>query len=752
MKYRSNGVWKNLLFFIFFILIIANISGVSFQDINISNDDRLIYRADFEDQNAVFISLLTDMSIQQLTAFPERMYMVDNGRTIITLNRFGAAKVPVIGGLPLPITGYPSFTAGNIPMSGRLQEIKASADGRWILFIEPISPGYGNLVLIDSNSGAKQTVSEKIELPSSDFPAKWSPDSRFFVYSKNRQLYYYPINNNLSSLVNERFRIIGSGGINSVLWGQQGEFFYLTGNTLYRVINPELFTRTMYGDFLSIGNVTAVLPIDFNSNFDRYWISPDSSSILINKNGKGVFFFLLGENQYNTLPHFTLPYGAENFNVLWSAKRFADGNGARAGSVLTVIYSLKNDIKVWRFEIIGNSIKTIEETNIPSSAIGALSPDGSKAVFWGEKGLELWDYSEWQLTQVLSDTNVLSCVWANNRQLITGNSRLIEEITISNPAYPRRRICLSGADEIGFEESAIVRGVSQTARILARLGTNWYATDGKNAWSSVSNIQLRPISFSSERYRVFLESQSQGPFKNIPMLRNLQSFGTISPFTQHTSGKVFTQERQYQIALCFDLYDDDTGLAQVLTALRRYNIRATFFLNGEFIRRNPRATIAIVEAGHETASLFYAPIDLSDTRYRITESFITQGLSRNEDEFNRVTGRELSIIWHPPYFRSSALINAAAARAGYFTAARTIDTGDWLSRDESLRLNLRQTPPQEMIEQIINKKTQGAVIPVRIGLLSGGRDEYLFQHIEVLLDALIRSGCEIVPVSAVIRR
>ncbi|MCL2184745.1 MAG: polysaccharide deacetylase family protein [Treponema sp.] len=766
MKYFLNGVYKSrFLFFILFILIISNISAVSFQDINLSNDDRLLYRSDFEDQNAVFISMLTDMSIQQLTAFPEKMYMVDNGRTIITLNRFGAAKIPVIGGLPSPIAGYPSFTTGSIPLSGKLQEISASADGRWILFIDLISPGYGNLVLVDSSNGTKQIVSEKIELPSSDFPAKWSPDSRFFVYSKNGLLYYFPINNNLSSLVSERFRLIGEGRINSVLWGQQGEFYYLTGNTLYRVINPELFTRTMYGDFLSIGNVTSVLPMDFNSSFDRYWISPDSESILINKGGKGFFFFFLGENQYNSaaLPHFALPYGVNNFNVFWSSKRFTDGNSrTQTGYALTVIYSLRNEIKIRRFEIIGNTIKFIEElTNengavkqdrTPLSSIGAMSPDGTKIVFWGERGLELWDYSEWQLIQVLSETSVLSCVWANNRQLITGNSRFIEEITISNPAYPRRRICLSGADEIGFEESAQqVRGTTSTLRVLARLGTTWFATDGKNAWANVSNVQLRPISFSSDRYRVFLESQSQGPFKNIPMLRNLQSYGTISPFSLHTTGKVFAQERQIQIALCFDLYDDDTGLAQVLAALRRYNIRATFFLNGEFIRRNPRATIAIVEAGHETASLFYAPIDLSDTRYRITESFIAQGLARNEDEFNRVTGRELSIIWHPPFFRTSALINAAAVKAGYFTATRTIDTGDWLSRDESLRLNLRQAPPSEMIEQIINRKTQGAVIPVRIGLLSGGRDEYLFQHIEVLLDALIRSGCEIVPVSAVIR-
>jgi hypothetical protein len=57
-----------------------------------------------------------------------------------------------------------------------------------------------------------------------------------------------------------------------------------------------------------------------------------------------------------------------------------------------------------------------------------------------------------------------------------------------------------------------------------------------------------------------------------------------------------------------------------------------------------------------------------------------------------------------------------------------------------------------MIEKIIGQKENGAVVPLRIGLLPGGRDEYLFQRIDVLLDALIRSGVGIVPVSAVTGR
>ena len=733
MKNRNSFV-----FFIIFFVSIINLYGLSFQDINLSSDDRLIFRVDFENQHALFVSELDSMSLRQLTAIPEKMYLVENGRSIIALNNFGAVRIPTAGGLPGQIPGYPSFTAGDLPMKGRLQDLSASADGRWILYVEPVNFGYGNLILVDITTGAKQTVTRMIEIPGLTFPVKWSPDSRYFVYSKSGSIYYYPISNNISALVDERFRTIGQGTIDSVSWGQQGDFYYLTENILYRIMNPELFTRTMYGDFLSIGNVVSVIPVNFDSNFDNFWIAPDSGSVLINKAGKGFFIFLLGRNQ-NTMtvqPHAALPFGLEDFNVLWSSS-----------GQLTVTYTLLNETIVLRFEIEGSSIRSVELPSSPAPfTAAALSPDETNVLFWGENGLELWNYSEWQRIQILSTQPAYACVWTNNRQFITGNSRFIEEITIATPSYPSRVICLSGADNLAYEDN------SNPSRIMARSGTSWFATNGTGAWTPVNNVQLRPISFASDNYRIFLEPQSGGYYSNIIMIRNLRTTTTFQFLADHTTNSIYSTERQRQIALCFDLYDDAAGLPEVLAALRRFNIRATFFLNGDFIRRNPQAAAAIVRAGHETASLFYAPIDISDTRYRITQDFIIQGLARNEDEFFQATGSELSVLWHPPLYRNSVLANTAAAAAGYITVTRTIDPGDWLSREDALRLNIRQTPPAEMIEQIMRRSESGAIVPVRLGLLPGGRDEYLYQRIEVLLDALIRSGCEVVPVSSVVRR
>ena len=730
---------KSLLALVLFLLGVFSLWGISFNDLNLSSDNRLLFRAEFESQKALFLARLDDLSLQQLTAFPERLQIVDNGRTILALSKFGAVRIPVEGGLPSTLPGFPSFAAGSIPLKGRTEDFAASSDGRWILFIEPTSPAFGNLFLVEIASGVKWKISERIELASQDFPARWSHDSRLFVYSKNGSLYYFPIINDLSVIADERFRQLGPGGITAVFWGGQGDFFYFLGNTLYRVIHSGLFTRTIYGDFLSIGDVVASLPFEFESGFDRYWISPDSNSILINKRGKSIFLFPLGEDQHSNsvIPHITIPHGAGSVNVLW----------APTGQI-TIVSSLQKQTVAWRFETGGNSIRTLTPANTPISSNGALSPDGTMAVFWGESGIELWNVAAWRLIQRFGGGPVFSCAWINNRQFVSGGERFIEEIAISGSNFPRRRICLSGMiDEFGFEEST--RGAQ---RLLARIGTEWFASDNRSPWTPVTNPVMRNVSTISERYRVYLENQPSGPFKNIPMIRNIASFGTVSLVSRHSVSAAYTQGRQTRIALCFDLYDDDTGLSFVLSTLRRFNIKATFFMNGDFIRRNPQAAAAIAEEGHEAASLFYAPIDFSDARYIVNNDFIALGLARNEDEFFRAAGKELSLLWHPPFYRSSAQINSAARASGYTTVTRDIDPGDWLSKNEALRLNIRQYNAPEIIEQITRKKENNAVIPVRLGLLSGGRDEYLYQRIDVLLDALIRSGSEIVPVSAVIGR
>ena len=108
------------------------------------------------------------------------------------------------------------------------------------------------------------------------------------------------------------------------------------------------------------------------------------------------------------------------------------------------------------------------------------------------------------------------------------------------------------------------------------------------------------------------------------------------------------------------------------------------------------------------------------------------------------------LLWHPPWYAVSREASAAAAKAGYVTVGRDIDPFDWVSAEDEKRFGIPQYSAAEMINRIAGIAGSGSIIPVRLGLLPGGRIDYLYHRINVLLDALIAEGYAIVPVSELI--
>jgi peptidoglycan/xylan/chitin deacetylase (PgdA/CDA1 family) len=743
---------------LFFVLILVPFHAgakVGFSGLDLSGDNRLLFRAESSgggapSQHGLFISRLTDRALQQITVFPEKMALLSGGQTLQIQNVFGAARIPLSGGLPRNIPGFPSFTAGFPAAGGRSEDLAASSDGRWALFVEPETYAYGNLVLLEIQSGQTRIVARHIERPASGFPASWSPDSRVFIYSREGKLYYNAVSSPAG--MDEQFRLIGEGGINSVTWSPNGDFFYLKGDSIYRVRVPELFTRTLYADFLEIGSLAGKIPFEFDPAFDFFRMSPDARSVLICRGRRAIFYCLLEPDDYDVnlkavLPYMLIPRSSLSVVFLWSP-----------AGIITVMAQVPSansrgaETLAWRLDTNGTEVNFVPLEGAPGPE-ALLSPDGVRVLVWGEDGIFLYDYVNWRLIEKVSEKPGFSCLWINSEEFISGDSGRIERVNVRGG---RSLLCLSGADEFGFEEGG--------SRVFAKNGGAWYATDGRSSWTKTAGANVRKTSLVSGRYRVYLERQLQGPYENLPMIRNTASTGTapLLPTVRHTREEapvppareeqvpgLFThglREGQRELALCFDLYDDVSGLPEALAALRRYGITATFFLNGDFIRRHPGAAREIAEAGHEAASMFFAPVDLSDARYRIVDDFVARGLARNEDEYYRATGRELSLFWHPPYYAVSGEICAAASRAGYRTVGRDIDPMDWVSRNN----RSRQYSASDTIDRIMRQKRSGSIIPIRLGLLSGGGNDYLFLRIEVLLDALVRSGYEMVTVSTLL--
>jgi len=147
------------------------------------------------------------------------------------------------------------------------------------------------------------------------------------------------------------------------------------------------------------------------------------------------------------------------------------------------------------------------------------------------------------------------------------------------------------------------------------------------------------------------------------------------------------------------------------------------------------------------SSLFSAYFTMTDSRFGVDRSFVKAGLARNEDDYFAATGRELSLLWHAPYYIVSSDIIAAAAEMNYVYVGRDLDSYDWVAATDFNRARGIYFPSAELVERIISQKKPGSIIPIQVGMVGGPRDDYLFQKLDLIINELILLGFQIVPVS-----
>jgi len=194
-------------------------------------------------------------------------------------------------------------------------------------------------------------------------------------------------------------------------------------------------------------------------------------------------------------------------------------------------------------------------------------------------------------------------------------------------------------------------------------------------------------------------------------------------------------------------------LARILHTLEKYNVRSTFFINGEFIRRYPAETGRIVEAGHECGSMFYTAMDLTTSEdFLVDVNFVRRGLARNEDEFFDLTGKELSVIWHAPYYAANKAVLEAGDLAGYIYVDRSLDPLDTVTFEQAAMGDISTYKTSNMIiEDIVSQLEDEMIIPVAVGVGAGSRENFLYDKLDLLLVAILDAGYDIVSVSELLK-
>jgi peptidoglycan/xylan/chitin deacetylase (PgdA/CDA1 family) len=741
-----------------------------FSELDLAAFDRLLFQAEadspvFGPYRTLFAAELADGRLEQLTFFPERASLVAG--VLQVENRFGLFRTDSSLGHPAPVAGLPSFVAGGQVESGKLDQVASSPDGRWLVRLSPTSAAYGELLLHDlSQAGRLSVASTGVELSLKAVPVLWSPDSDFFLYAKQGSLYYFSVSQlREKRVLEEPYRLLGRGTVRNVRWGPASlaggsAMYYVTGTLVYRLNPRELFTRSLYGGFLPIGQLAGKLPFELDPNFDEFWVAPDATQLLVDKGGRNLFLVPLSPEDYSgpslSLPYLYLPGSGAVRKVLWlaSGKILVLAESRQRGAGSTGVYLLSAaDLRTLP------SFRRIPEEGVLDLA---LSPDESSVAVMRADGVTVHESGSWQKRQSLSHPHPLHLVWTPTGELIVAGAWLTE---LWNPASGvKRLLCLSQPGDSSFSEDERAILTEVQGAYYRRPAVSGSSAGAAGAWGATGSAALRPPRLESAAYRVYLEDCPDRFLRNRVMVRDLRQYGTrellarpevaYEPFPaaeEPPDPLLFahgSRIRRREVALVFDVVDAVEGLASILSSLEEYGIRATFFVNGDALRRYPDAIREIAEAGHEVGSLFFTNFNMTDDRFKVDGEFIKRGLARAEDEYHAVSGRELALLWHAPFYFANSQIIAAGRELNYAYVSRDVDTLDWVTEDPGKMAPDIYFTASELVERIVARKKPGSILPILAGKPGGHREDYLFQKLDLLVDALLSRGYSVVTVSS----
>ncbi len=702
--------------------------------------------------------VLSDVEIRELTHFPEILTYLPALRSIQIQNRLGVFRAAADSGRFEPVPGFSSFSGGAPIPNGRVFPVSASPDGRYLLAVEPTSPAYGDLVLLSTDGTSRRVVAMRVELSTEAAAARWSPDSKFFVYSRTGSVYYFSLEQyERARVLDESFRELGPGDLSSVRWSARGSLFYVSGSLVYEIIGPEFFTRSLYAGLLQVGRIVGKIPFPFDPNFDSFFVGPDGETAILNKGGRNLFVLFLNpddfvdDGQVLGLPSLFLPRNTRVRQIAWSA----------GGDITILTGSIEQ----------GSPSSTIFRMNLRSGMTNLvfermddqgvtelrLSPNEERVALLTDSQIVVRDHGSWSLERRVAVNAPLHGVWLDPNRLLVGGRSTIDIVNVTEGT--RAVLGLAQADDYSIAEDGTIIATASGESFEHR--GRWRPT---TAQPEVDKLVV------NAKFRVFLESLSSGSYRSTVMVRRVEGAGTSRLFaTPERNYEPFPAEddpvdsyaylthgsriRRREISLVFNAVDSVEGLTEILSTLAGYDIRTTFFVSGEFIRRHPTALGEIAGAGHEVGSLFFAHFDMSDRRFRITPEFIQEGLARNEDDYFEATGRELSLLWHAPYYFVSDDIVAAGREANYVYIGRDVDSLDWVPRRTDEGLSQLYMPSSRLAERVLEKKKPGSIVSLRVGIAEearGGRDDYLFQRLDILINGLLDQGYDVVPVSTLI--
>ena len=199
----------------------------------------------------------------------------------------------------------------------------------------------------------------------------------------------------------------------------------------------------------------------------------------------------------------------------------------------------------------------------------------------------------------------------------------------------------------------------------------------------------------------------------------------------------FVPVREKVIALTFDDGPNEPATGLILDALKRHQVKATFFLIGANVERYPETARRIKAEGHlignHTAR--HSMFDQS------TASAIARDIADGQRTIEKVTG--VTCLWfRPPYGINGPGMEEACRAQGLAIAGWSADANDW-----------NPHPVEELVAGIVSQATPGDIILLHDGWETrpGADRQNTVEAVPLILEKLKAQGFRFVTVPDLLR-
>ena len=158
-------------------------------------------------------------------------------------------------------------------------------------------------------------------------------------------------------------------------------------------------------------------------------------------------------------------------------------------------------------------------------------------------------------------------------------------------------------------------------------------------------------------------------------------------------------ETEKKIYLTFDAGYENGCTAPILDALSKHNVRAAFFVVGNYLEQNPELVRRMVREGHIVGNHTYHHYDMSKLS---DETSFNEELTSLEALYREVTGLDMEKYYRPPQGIYSEKNLEMAQKLGYRTVFWSLAYVDWYQND--------QPTDEQAYDKLLPRIHPGAVV------------------------------------------